>query len=167
MENVTVDEGSYQTIWVPKLTTRAVARTVYQTRTAYRSVPYQVTRRVTECNTSGTTDQAGRYAPPSGAAIGYSVPPGYAVTNRPPLNSGGALSGSYPTLALPRSTQATVAGSAAGSVPSGRVPDARFAEAPVTPITPRGASANRVADRNSLFVPAPSAAQVWRSTAVR
>lgn len=44
-ENVMVDEGSYQTVWVPRMTTRSVARTVYQTRTSYRSVPYQVTRR--------------------------------------------------------------------------------------------------------------------------
>src|SRR5260221_8778525 len=46
VENVTVDEGSYQTVWVPRLTTRAVARTSYQTRTSFRTVPYQVTQRV-------------------------------------------------------------------------------------------------------------------------
>src|SRR4029077_14845519 len=36
VENVTVDEGSYQTVWVPRLTTKAVARTTYQTRAADR-----------------------------------------------------------------------------------------------------------------------------------
>src|SRR5262245_36973909 len=48
VENVTVDEGSYQTVWVPRLTTKAVARTTYQSRTAYRTVPYQVSRRISE-----------------------------------------------------------------------------------------------------------------------
>src|SRR5258708_10009070 len=43
VENVTVDEGSYQTVWVPRLTSRAVARTSYQTGTAYRTGPYQWT----------------------------------------------------------------------------------------------------------------------------
>jgi hypothetical protein len=168
MENVTVDEGSYQTVWVPKLTTRPVARTVYQTRTAYRTVPYQVTRRVTDCNVQNDAYQLGRYAPASGTAIGYSTTPGYAVTSLPPVYSGSTLAaGTYPTLASPRITPTPVVGSSLAGSSSGRVPDARFAEVPVTPITPRSASNSRVAERNSLFVPAPSAAQVWRSTAVR
>src|SRR5260370_29888764 len=29
-ENVMVDEGSYQTVWVPRLSTKSVARTTYQ-----------------------------------------------------------------------------------------------------------------------------------------
>lgn len=178
MENVTVDEGGYQTVWVPRLTTKAVARTVYQTRTACRTVPYQVTRRVNECTTQTVPYQSVRYVPSNGTAIGYSGTPGYAMSSFPPSHSyGGIASGSYPTLATSRITPTPVVGSSIGMTPIGRMPESRFAEAPVTPITPRSAAISprwhghaldyRTADRSSQFVPAPSAAQVWRSTAIR
>lgn len=175
-ENVTVDEGSYQTVWVPRITTKPVARTVYQTRAACRTVPYQVTHRVSECTTHDGFSQAGRSVPGFGAAIGSFTTPGYARANLPPLYSGGAIaSGSYPTPVASRIAPAPSAGSSIISNPPGRVPDARFAEAPLTPITPRsasivprsGAGEGRIAERSSAFVPAPSAAQVWRSTVVR
>jgi hypothetical protein len=166
VENVTVDEGGYQTVWVPRLTTRAVARTTYQTRTAYRTVPYQVTRRVSEYGTQSVPYQTVRYFPTNGTAIGYSTSPAYASTMLPPVYTNGAIvSGTYPTLA---------AGSTSSSA-TASVPDARYADSPVTPIAPRSASSagrfdsrfsdTRSADRGpSLFIPAPSAAQVWRST---
>ena len=154
-ENVCVDEGSYQTVWVPRLTTKPVARTVYQTRTAYRSVPYQVTRRVNDCDPQSGSIQASRPVPDYGTANRYT--------------GSTATAGSYPTPVMPR-----VAAAPSSNANTGRVPDARYAEAPVTPITPRSASNasrsgnssnadSRVAERSSLFVPAPSAAQVWRS----
>jgi hypothetical protein len=178
MENVTVDEGGYQTVWVPRLTTKAVARTVYQTRTACRTVPYQVTRRVTECATQTVPYQSVRYAPTNGSAIGYSTSPGYASAIVPPNYSGNTIaSSSYPTLASSRIAPTPAGGSSIANSSAGRVPDSRFAEAPVTAITPRSASTasrssgtgadNRMAERSSLFVPAPSAAQVWRSTVTR
>jgi hypothetical protein len=169
IENVTVDEGSYQTVWVPRLTTKAVARTTYQTRTAYRTVPYQVTRRVSEYATQSVPYQTVRYVPLNGAVVGSATNPAYGSTILPPVYANGRIvSGTYPTLAsspiLPARSDA-----------SGLVPDARYAESPVTPITPRTASSsnrfdgrvadNRSADRGpAMFVPAPSAAQVWRST---
>ena len=170
VENVTVDEGSYQTVWVPRLTTKAVARTTYQTRTACRTVPYQVTHRVSEYATQTVPYQTVRYVPTNGTAIGYTGGPRYASTILPPVYANGAIvSGTYPTLATPI-TPSRNSGSAIASVP-----DARYADSPVTPIAPRSASSasrfgsgysdNRTADRGpSLFVPAPSAAQVWRST---
>jgi hypothetical protein len=170
IENVTVDEGSYQTVWVPRLTTKAVARTTYQTRAACRTVPYQVTRRVSECTTQTVPYQTVRYVPTNGTAMGYTAGPRYASTILQPIDTNGTIaSGTYPTLATPitpsRSSGSAIAG----------VPDARYADSPVTPITPRSASSagrftgsssdNRTADRGpSMFVPAPSAAQVWRST---
>jgi hypothetical protein len=157
VENVTVDEGSYQTVWVPRLTTKAVARTTYQTRAACRTVPYQVTRRVSECGMQTVPVQTVRLAPMNGPVV----------------------SGTYPTLAtspiLPSRSSSAASGNTIASVP-----DARYADSPVTPIMPRSASSGsrfgnrtidsrsadtRSADRGrSLFVPAPSAAQVWRST---
>src|SRR5579872_4644977 len=76
VENVTVDEGSYQTVWVPRLTTKAVARTTLQTRSSYRTVPYQVTRRVSEYATQSVPYQTVRIAPTNGAVIGYATGPG-------------------------------------------------------------------------------------------
>ena len=43
---VTVDEGGWHKIWVPKPVVKQVPETVYQPQTVYRSVPYQVTRQV-------------------------------------------------------------------------------------------------------------------------
>lgn len=49
--NVTVDEGGYQMVWVPKPVTKQVAQTVVQQQVKTRSVPYQVTRRVPQVST--------------------------------------------------------------------------------------------------------------------
>ncbi len=46
VENVTVDEGGYQMVWVPKPVTRQVAKTVIQQKVTVRDVPYQVTTHV-------------------------------------------------------------------------------------------------------------------------
>jgi hypothetical protein len=176
VENVTVDEGSYQTVWVPRLTTKAVARTTYQTRAACRTVPYQVTRRVSEYATQTVPYQTVRYVPANGTAVGYSSGPQYASTVLPPVYGNGAMvSGTYPTLAVSPNVPSRNSGSVYSGSSIASVPDSRYADSPVTPITPRSASSasrfgngstdNRTADRgSSMFVPAPSAAQVWRST---
>lgn len=44
--NVTVDEGGYQMVWVPKPVTKQVAETTIQRQVKTVSVPVQVTRRV-------------------------------------------------------------------------------------------------------------------------
>ena len=181
VENVTVDEGGYQTVWVPRLTNRAVARTTYQTRAACRTVPYQVTRRVSDCTTQTVPYQTVRYVPTNGTSIGYGAIPGYASTILPPVYTNGTLaSGTYPTLAASPILPSRSSGGASFGTAVANVPDARYADSPVTPIVPRtaaprsasrtsrfdsGYSDSRPADRGpSLFVPAPSAAQVWRST---
>src|SRR5262245_65004970 len=71
VENVTVDEGSYQTVWVPRLTTKAVARTTYQTRTAYRTVPYQVSRRISEYATQTVPYQTVGYTRTTRTNLAY------------------------------------------------------------------------------------------------
>jgi len=53
--SVTVDEGNWQQIWVPKLTTKQVPETTYQQQTVYRQVPYQVTQRVPQVSYQSTT----------------------------------------------------------------------------------------------------------------
>jgi hypothetical protein len=138
-------------------------------------VPYQVTRRVSEYATQSVPYQAVRYVPTNGTAIGYSSGTGYASTILPPVYSSGTIvSGTYPTLASSPVLPSRTIGSAFGGSTIANVPDARYADSPVTPITPRAASSfgrssssiadNRGAERGpSMFVPAPSAAQVWRS----
>jgi hypothetical protein len=181
VENVTVDEGSYQTVWVPRLTTKAVARTTYQARTAYRTVPYQVTRRVSEYATQTVPYQTVRYVPTTGSSLAYSAAPGSGIAGLPNYYSGSpAIAGTYPTIAAapayPTPVYPTLAyptpvvASAPTASSAGQVPDARYADSPVTPITPRNSagadrlSDSRASDRSrSLFVPAPSAAQVWRT----
>ncbi len=49
--SVTVDEGNYQMVWVPKPVTKQVAQTVIQQQVKTRAVPYQVTRRVPQIST--------------------------------------------------------------------------------------------------------------------
>lgn len=49
--SVTVDEGGYQMVWVPKPVTKQVAQTVVQQQVKTRSVPYQVTRRIPQIST--------------------------------------------------------------------------------------------------------------------
>lgn len=46
VETVTVDEGGYQMVWVPKPVTKQIARTTVTTQMKTRDVPYQITRAV-------------------------------------------------------------------------------------------------------------------------
>ena len=46
VETVTVDEGGYQMVWVPKPVTKQIARTTMTTQIKSREVPYQITRAV-------------------------------------------------------------------------------------------------------------------------
>lgn len=171
IENVTVDEGSYQTVWVPRVTTRPVARTVYQSRTAFRSVPYQVTHRVTEYAWQTQPYQTVRYAPvglpayaaaPSGSytGIAYGAPwsttvnqisalPAYdpgRVVAWAPVASPPVVSSLPPYPASPALASSTLS-----------------AAAPILPRSPTLADSSATARNESLFVPAPSAAQVWRT----
>ena len=170
VENVLVDEGSFQTVWVPRLTTKAVARTTYQSRTAYRTVPYQVSRRISEYATQTIPYQTVRYLPTTGSSFAYSTVPGLSTAFLPPVYSGSpVIAGNYPT-AAPSSIFPTPSSSSIATSAGGLVPDSRYADTPATPIKPRCASSAdrnsdfRSADRGaSLFVPAPSAAQVWQT----
>jgi hypothetical protein len=125
--------------------------------------------------TPGGSYQAGRGLPANGTVIGSYPLPTYASTVGTPIYSGSPIaSGMYPTLATTPSYPTPVAGFGSSNSATG-VPDARYADTPVTSIAPRGSTStsrfsnsaadNRTADRGpSLFVPAPSAAQAWRSS---
>lgn len=50
-QNVTVDEGGYQMVWVPKPVTKQIARTTFTQQVKSRDVPYQITRAVPHTET--------------------------------------------------------------------------------------------------------------------
>ena len=171
VENVTVDEGGYQTVWVPRLTTKAVPRTVWQNRTSYRTVPYQVTRRVPEYAWETVPRQVVRYVPADSAIIAQ-APQEYRspiVSARPlmPAQTADAGLGLSPDPRFSVSMNGTgPAGYGYGYDNSGRSipPSYRYDE--FQPISPSFDEVG-IARGPSLSVPAPSAAQVWRNRAVR
>ncbi len=63
IEQVTLDEGSYQKVWVPRMVTRQVPRTVMQTQVQYRDVATQVTERVPRVSTEWVPEQVFYNAP--------------------------------------------------------------------------------------------------------
>lgn len=66
MEQVTVDEGGFQQVWVPRMVTRQVPRTVMQTQTQYRDVATQITERVPQLTTQWGPGLAGQHFPQGG-----------------------------------------------------------------------------------------------------
>jgi len=168
LEDVTVDEGGYQTVWVPKLTTKQVARTVYQTRTSYRSVPYQVTRRVPEYGCEVVPEQVVRYVPESEAQARAAA--GYRGDRNPLLGSRStspetAYRSGLDLAPDPRFSMSTgpsygYYGQAAAYTASN---DARLRYDEFQPLEGDSDGALGVAGGPSLSVPAPSAAQVWRN----
>lgn len=61
--DVVVDEGSYQTVYVPKQVTKRIPQVSYQQQIAYRSVPVQVTRQVPQVSTQMIPRQIVRNQP--------------------------------------------------------------------------------------------------------
>ncbi len=55
--DVVVDEGSYQTVYVPKQVTKRIPQVTYQQQIGYRSVPFQVTRQVPQVVTQMVPQQ--------------------------------------------------------------------------------------------------------------
>jgi hypothetical protein len=168
VENVTVDEGGYQQVWVPKVVTKQVARTVVQNRVGSRTVPVQVTRTVPEYRTT-------------------MVPVGSVVTNSYSTNS--YVTGAYPTAvpgvgsvmgspdaiqgAIPVATPISatpVSQPTVNPTPADRLVPMPTDAGQATPILPRsGSSTNGLTPiqprsaKSGLFQAPPSAAMVWRS----
>lgn len=62
-KQVTVDEGGYKMVWVPKMTTKTVAQTTIQKQVQYRDVPYQVVENVPRVHTRIVPQQTIAYQP--------------------------------------------------------------------------------------------------------
>ncbi len=61
--DVVVDEGSYQTVYVPKQVTKRIPEVTYQQQIAYRSVPFQTSRQVPQVSTQMVSRQIVRQQP--------------------------------------------------------------------------------------------------------
>lgn len=72
--NVAVDRGAWHKIWVPKVETQQVPETVYENRTTYRQVPYQVTQRVPQTTYTARTTMVPTYQPPVTASCNTCAP---------------------------------------------------------------------------------------------
>lgn len=101
-KQVTVDEGSYKMVWVPKMTTKTVAETHIQKQVRYQDVPYQVVENVPQVHTRIVPQQTVHYqartvavAPtccgssmsafaPVPSATAMTIPPAYSQTAQAP-----------------------------------------------------------------------------------
>ena len=100
-QTVTVDEGAWQQVWVPRVVQKQIPQVTYQQQISYRQVPYQVTQRVPQvsyqnqttmvpqvaqstCNVCGTTGAAAApiYTQSPMATV---PPPPMAVAPPPPV----------------------------------------------------------------------------------
>ena len=61
--DVVVDEGSYQTVYVPRQVTKRIPQVSYQQQVAYRNVPVQTTRQVPQVVTQMVPRQVVRQQP--------------------------------------------------------------------------------------------------------
>ena len=144
--DVVVDEGSYQTVYVPKQVTKRIPQVTYQQQVGYRSVPYQVTRQVPQVVTQMVAQPVVRtqaYAFPTAVSPVIACGPcgGTAFAPTPiyqavPTVSQSVLGrpfvASNPVTMLPLTSASTSADSqvADANSYSGPVPDPKFLDSP-------------------------------------
>lgn len=206
-QTVTVDEGGWQKVWVPRMVSKQVPATTYQQQTVYRQVPYQVSQRIPQvtyqqtttmvpritghvasgCNTCGSGNSWTAHTHNHPGIIGSSpvvLGPtiGAPVTSNPVTIGGPVALPMTSPVQLGQELQPLSSAAPQNATPSatGPVPDPAFLEIPqasnsgdwspvlaATPepaYQPRPAAVPRAASAASgMFVPAPSAASVWRT----
>ncbi|MFG0335847.1 MAG: hypothetical protein ACF8TS_21010 [Maioricimonas sp. JB049] len=188
----TVDEGSYQMVWVPRPVTRAVPQTVYQQQTKYRDVAYQTTRRVAKVETQLIPQQHVRYVPEVrqvGVAAGstYSAfgttayvaptyapapitaavppvvaPPVTTTVQAPPLPAARSYSVPQRTAAVPEYST-PLPDYSPSAAPAPAASDEWMQVPSRNAQAPAQAEPVRTPGAQSRFSPAPSAASVWMS----
>ncbi|MBI1310523.1 hypothetical protein GC176_04380 [bacterium] len=202
-QTVTVDEGSWQQVWVPRVVQKQVPQVTYQQQISYRQVPYQVTQRVPQvsyqtqttmvprvtsvaqstCNVCGPTGIAAApiySAPPMATvpppvAMPQMVAPQYAAQQQvvpgPELQPLASLSGvsSHSSTASTSGVLTPVPDPKYLDTPqaasSDRWEPVRTAAAPtqMTPVPAYEPQVPRTGSASGLFVPAPAAADIWRT----
>ncbi|WP_417392455.1 hypothetical protein [Gimesia sp.] len=111
-QQVTVDEGCWQQVWVPKMVTKQIPRTEYRQQTSYIRTPVQVRKRVQISVPQSTCTDCMNGQPsmmsPSPSMQPYVVPSSPSPSTAPvptPMNSSSLDMGAYPTLAPTISAQ--------------------------------------------------------------
>lgn len=181
--NVTVDEGGYQMVWVPKPVTKQVAQTVMSQQVKSRSVPYQVTRRVPTVSTAMVPVQSTSWVTQPAPTYQTAAPclPGTAISAYPQI---GAISPTYaapisttalpmmPAMSVPTPHSASLSTDFASPAESSggqwqTITPRRASEQPYEPNSgrpvPRPDDAASIPRKTSMSVPTPSAAMVWSS----
>ena len=87
-QQVTMDEGGYQQVWVPRMVTKNVPQTILQTQVQYRQVPQTVIERVPQVSTQWLPQQSmiGSVYSPSVAYGAYPIATPTSVTPVPEYN---------------------------------------------------------------------------------
>ena len=191
-KNVTVDEGGFQMVWVPKPVTKQVAETTLQQQVKTVSVPVQVTRRVPQMATQMVPVQSVQYvtehvpvqamaiARPACSTCGNSQAFGMPLF-APQIGYAPAYQAvPYATAVIPQTPVSTVPTQQTASITAPAyqptpaqqetVP-ARSTPEPYETVPPRGgvpmpkdeATSPAPARKTSMFNGVPSAASVWQS----
>ncbi len=183
-KNVTVDEGGYQTVWVPKPVTRQVAQTTVRQQVKTVSVPVQVTKRIPQISTqmvpvqtvqyinetvpvqatamASTCNTCGGGSPMIGSQI-FAPQIGYGMQQYQPAPYSQAMVPTMPAITVPSTYQ-----SAAVTIPSSRptpvapVPNAYEETVPARNVPAPRDEAIAPARKTSMFTGVPSAASVWQ-----
>ena len=170
-QNVTVDEGSYQTVWVPRPVTKSVAQTVLQPQTRYQDVAVQVQQQVAQIQTQLVPQQTVRYVPetrmvglqPAGAPmIGWQPggSPTYAGAIGTPYAPIAPMTAGLPGFTLPGEPVPTLASPIL--IPGGDYMSAPTA-AEWSTIQQRQSAAPAGDSPQAAAAPSPTAATVWQS----
>lgn len=131
---ITVDEGCYVQVWVPKLVSKQIPRTEYVHKTACRQVPYQVTKCVPEVTTKMVAYQRVKYVQCpstclSGITLGTTSGPSCGAPGTPSCGvPGGAAYGPAPY------APATPTPKASPETPMGTAPGEEAVPVPATPM---------------------------------
>lgn len=119
-QQVTMDEGGYQQVWVPRMVTKTVPQTVMQTQIQYRQVPQTVMERVPQVTTQWVPQQTVQQvaAPACGQSLAFGGSPYPIATpttvsplpeyNPAPMNPVPVPTSDYatrPTPPVPKTTQ--------------------------------------------------------------
>ena len=183
-ENITVDEGHWQQVWVAKPVTKQICKTAYTQRVGCRTVPHQVTKVVPEVSTTMVPIQTVRYVARQTCVPACPTDPcpptvGTTMSAYPTLSAYPLPTPEYRTAYVPPTTPAYDMAPVANPVPDARYLDVPPSAAPYgqpqsiprrapTPTSYADELAPRVSAAGRFSRPAPTAAAVWRSnTAVR
>ena len=123
--DVVVDEGSYQTVYVPKQVTKRIPQVTYQQQVAYRQVPVQTTRQVPQVVTQMVPRQVVRQQP-------YS----YQTTQLAPINVAPMSVAPVSQMSAPVYGRCAPAMAPIAVAPCGPCGGTAFAPAPIYQSTP-------------------------------